>query len=716
MPSGSVPSLHKVRDRIDSFPTHTVNGYGVRAGRTLPFGATLVPGGVNFSVFSSAARSVSVVLYTQGQREPIGEIPIPDEFRIGAAWSVTVFGLEYEEVEYGYRLENRSDAQPGDSCNGGRVVSDPYAKVLTGRDVWGVEPDWTEPYQFRSRLAFDDVDWEGDRPLRLPPADLVVYEAHVRGFTRDSSSGVANPGTYAALIEKIPYLQSLGVNCLELLPVFEFDEFENSRLNAETGERLYNYWGYSTVGFNAPKAGYAATGAFGMQCDEFRHLVKELHRAGIEIMLDVVFNHTAEGNELGPTISFRGLDNMAYYMLTPEGYYYNFSGTGNTFNGNNPVARDFIISCLRYWASEYHIDGFRFDLASILSRDEYGAPMANPPLLESLANDPVLRDCKLIAEAWDAGGLYQVGSFPDYHHWGEWNGRFRDSVRKFLKADGGLVGELATRMAGSPDLYSARGTTASINFITCHDGFTLHDLVSYNGKHNEANGEHNNDGGNDNSSWNCGAEGPTDDPEVQALRLRQMKNAMLLLLTSRGIPMLLAGDEVAQTQLGNNNGYCHDSTLTWFDWSLVERNAELFAFTQGMIKLRADHGVLRSINHPTAEQRAGLEHPEISWHGARPWEPDWSPDGRYLGAMWCGFHPDGGTDLLYVGANSRWEGLDVELPVLEPGLHWAVAADTSRPTPDDVVEPGLRATVGNNRFHVAPHSSFVLVGSSDART
>lgn len=704
---------HLVRDRIDSFPTHTVAGYGVRAGRTLPFGATLVPGGVNFSTFSGSAAAVSVVLYARGEREPVAEIPIPDEFRIGAVWAITVFGLEYEEVEYGYRVTERDDQRPGDRCDRTKVVSDPYAKIISGRDVWGAEPDWTDPYQFRSRLAFDDVDWEDDRPLRLPPEDLVIYEAHVRGFTRDPSSGVANPGTYAGLVEKIPYLRELGVNCVELLPVFEFDEFENSRIVPDTGERLYNYWGYSTVAFQAPKAGYAATGPFGMQCDEFRHLVKELHKAGIEIMLDVVFNHTAEGNENGPTISFRGLDNSTYYMLTPEGYYYNFSGTGNTFAGNNPVVRDFVLSCLRFWASEYHIDGFRFDLASILDRDQHGVPLANPPLLESLANDPVLRDCKLIAEAWDAGGLYQVGSFPDYHHWGEWNGRYRDTVRRFLKGDESQVGDLATRIAGSADLYALRGTRASINFITCHDGFTLADLVSYNGKHNEANGEHNNDGSDDNASWNCGAEGPVADEQVNTLRMRQMKNAMVILLTSRGIPMLLAGDEMGRTQQGNNNGYCHDSPLTWLDWTCAERNAELVRFTRGMITLRAAHPVLRSGDHPTALDRVGCGHPEVSWHGTTAWEPDWSPQGRYLGVMWCGHRPDQvSPDYLYIALNSHWDDREVGLPELPGGMGWSVAVDTARPAPADLMLPGEEEPLGGNRYAVTGRSAVVLVATS----
>ena len=433
----------RVRDRIDSFPTHTVAGYGVRPGRVAPLGATLVPNGVNFAIFTSRATAVSVVLFRIGELEPMAEISIPEDFRIGRVWAITVFGLEYEEVEYGYRVDGPNE-HGWDKFDSTKVLSDPYAKILGGRELWGNVPDYNNVYQHRARLAFDDFDWEGDRPLRTPTSELVVYETHVRGFTRHPSSGVRNPGTYAGLVEKIPYLKQLGVTCVELLPVFEFDEFGNSRLDTETGERLLNYWGYNTVGFFAPKAGYAATGRFGMQGDEFKNLVKTLHAAGIEIMLDVVFNHTAEGNEMGPTISFRGLDNSTYYMLTPEGYYYNFSGTGNTFNSNNPVVRDFIVSCLRYWAAEYHIDGFRFDLAAIMDRDENGVPLANPPLIEALAHDPVLRDCKLVAEAWDAGGLYQVGSFPNYHRWSEWNGRYRDTLRKFLKGEDAVAGDLAT--------------------------------------------------------------------------------------------------------------------------------------------------------------------------------------------------------------------------------------------------------------------------------
>ena len=456
---------------------------------------------------------------------------------------MVVFGLDYENIEYGYRMDGPFNPRTGDRLISTKILSDPYAKALGGRDVWGKQPDWNDIYQHRSRLVLDDFDWEGDQPLEIPSEDLVIYEAHVRGFTKHPSSDVKFPGTFAGLRQKISYLKELGVNCIELLPVYEFDEFENSRVNEATGQLLMQYWGYSTVGFFAPKAGYAATGKLGMQVDEFKHLVKELHRAGIEVFLDVVFNHTAEGNEMGPYISFRGLDNRVYYMLTPDGYYFNFSGTGNTLNCNNPIVRGMVLDCLRYWAAEYHIDGFRFDLAAILGRDPLGYPLPNPPLLETLAFDPVLAKCKLIAEAWDAGGLYQVGSFPAYFRWGEWNGKYRDTMRKFLKGEAGMVSQMAQRLTGSPDLYAGRGATASVNFFIAHDGFTLMDLVSYNEKHNWANGENNNDGGNDNDSWNCGWEGPTDDPGINALRRRQIKNAVSMLMVSQGVPMILMGDE-----------------------------------------------------------------------------------------------------------------------------------------------------------------------------
>jgi glycogen operon protein len=679
--------------RIDFYPTHEIAGYKVRAGRPLPFGATLVPGGVSFSIFSRHATSCTLVLFRTGEREPLAELPFPPEFRIGDVFCIIVFDLEVEEIEYGYRMDGPWDPAHGHRFDKTKVLSDPYARLLSGRNTWGVEPDWSEPYPHRSRLAFDDFDWQGDRPLEIALEDLIIYELHVRSFTRDKSSKVRNPGTYAGLAEKIPYLKQLGVNCVELMPVFEFDEFENSRVNKETGERLMNYWGYSTVGFFAPKAGLAATGQLGMQMDEFKNLIRGLHQEGIEVMLDVVFNHSAEGNEHGPYISFKGIDNQTYYILTPEGYYYNFSGCGNTLNCNNPVVRSFVLDCLRYWASEYHIDGFRFDLASILGRDAFGAPLANPPLLESLAYDPILSKCKLVAEAWDAGGLYQVGSFPAYGRWAEWNGKFRDDMRQFLKGDTGYAGAAATRMLGSPDLYGAnmRGPTASINFITCHDGFTLYDLVAYNGKHNESNGEHNNDGGNDNHSWNCGWEGESSDPAVNELRQRQIKNAAAMLLLSHGVPMLLAGDELGRTQHGNNNNYCHDTELSWIDWTAAKKNAGLLRFFERMIAFRRAHAVLRPKDFLQGRVSSESGLPELSLHGTRAWQADFSPGSRVFALMLDGTQAKGRTvkdEVLYAAFNMYWEALGFEIPAAPAGKKWHVFANTGVASPDDICDPG----------------------------
>ena len=590
-----------------------------------------MPGGVNFAICSRHATSCTLVLFEKGAPAPLAEIPFPDSFRVGNTWCMVVFDIDYERIEYGYRMDGPWDPAAGHRFDSSKILLDPYAKAIGGREVWGEPPDWNDPYPHRGRLIFEDFDWEDDRPLEKPPEDLVIYELHTRSFTRHPSAEVKHPGTYAGLMTKIPYLKELGVNCIELMPIFEFDKFENSRPNPVTGETMYNCWGYSTVGFFAPKTGYAATGPFGMQVDELKNLVKELHRNGIEVMLDVVFNHTAEGNEQGPTLSFRGIDNQTYYMLTPEGYYFNFSGCGNTLNCNNPVVRMMVLDCLRYWAAEYHIDGFRFDLAFILGRDPWGTPLPNPPLLESLAFDPILAKCKLIAEAWDAGGLYQVGSFPAYGRWAEWNGKYRDDIRRFLKGDEGMVPVLAECVQSSPDLYgwNKQGPTASINFITCHDGFTLYDQFAYNDKHNEANGEQNRDGGNDNHSWNCGVEGEMDDPEVNTLRKRMIKNALAILLMSHGVPMILMGDEVGRTQRGNNNIYCHDNDLNWLDWTLLERNADLFNFTRQMIALRKIHPLLRARDF----FGIGPTQADIIWHGTQAWNADWSPGSRALAFM-----------------------------------------------------------------------------------
>lgn len=666
-------------DRIDTLPTIEIAGFQVRPGKPLPFGVSHFHRGLNFSIYTSAGTSCTLVLFNRGELEPFAEIEFPASFRIGDVYCMVVFGLDYEDLEYGFRVDGPYQPGQGHRFDRNAILMDPYSRLISGRDVWGVQPDWDrQKYHYRSRVSFDDFDWEGDRPLEHKPEDLVIYEAHVRGFTQSPTASVSHPGTYAGLAEKIPYLKSLGVNAIELMPVFEFDEFENSRLHPDTGERLYNYWGYSTLGFFAPKAAFAATGAFGMQVDEFKQLVKQLHAAGIEVILDVVFNHTAEGNEHGPTLCFKGLDNRVYYMLTPEGYYFNFSGTGNTLNCNNPVVRSLVLDCLRYWAAEYHIDGFRFDLATILGRDPWGAPLPNPPLLESLAFDPILSSCKLIAEAWDAGGLYQVGSFPAFGRWGEWNGRYRDCARRFLKGDEGQVGEMAQRVQGSPDLYrhSGRSPATSVNFITCHDGFTLADLVSFNDKHNDANGEYNRDGGDDNHSWNCGAEGWTDDPGILGLRQRQMMNAFAILLTSRGVPMFVMGDEFGRSQNGNNNAYCLDSPLTWVNWDLLESNRSLQQFVAALVDFRHRHPSLRQNQFEGPASCIGL--PSVSFHGATPWSPDWSASSRQLAWMFSCDRPEspGVADTVYVIANMAHYATWFDLPSLPDGRAWQFAFNT----------------------------------------
>jgi glycogen operon protein len=703
--------------RIDYYPTHEYMGYRLRPGKPFPFGATLVPGGVNFSIFSRHATSCTLVLFEKHARTPMLEIPFPDSFRIGNVHCMVVFALDCESIEYGYRMDGPHTPGSTHRFDPTKILLDPYAKAVGGRDTWGDEPDWSDSFPHRGRLIFEDFDWEDDRPLETPIEDLVIYEMHVRSFTAHPSSGLKERrrGTYAGLVDRIPYLTDLGVNCVELMPVFEFDEFECSRTDPATGELLLNYWGYSTVGFFAPKAGYASTGAFGMQVDELKNLVKQCHRAGIEVFLDVVFNHTAEGNEKGPTISFRGIDNSTYYMLTPDGYYYNFSGCGNTLNCNNPIVRSLVLDCLRYWASEYHIDGFRFDLAAILGRDPWGAPLANPPLLETLAFDPVLGKVKLIAEAWDAGGLYQLGSFPAYGRWAEWNGRFRDDVRRFVKGDLGLVGRMGQLLQGSPDLYrrGGRGPTASINFITCHDGFTLHDLFSYNGKHNEANGEGNRDGGDDNCSWNCGVEGETDDPGILALRRQLIKNAAAILLVSHGVPMISMGDEVARTQHGNNNAYCHDNELSWFDWRLLEEHQDLRRFFKHLIAFRRTHPVLRPGEHLRNVDYVGSGTADITWHGTRAWAADWSDTSRTIAFMLCGKHAKGGAvkdNTIYVALNSHWAGLPFQLPKAPADNRWCVFANTGMAAPDDICPPGEEKPCENQQeFLVGPRSVVILV-------
>jgi glycogen operon protein len=715
-----------MNQQVNLYPTHRHGDYNLSYGHFFPYGATVTSKAVSFSIHSREAYSCTLVLFHKGALEPFAEIPFPPEFRIGDVFSMAVFDLDPRNLEYGFRFDGPRTA-PGDCFDSNNIVMDPYAKIVGGRDSWGSPPRDGDSYPHRSQVLMDDFDWENDLPIQYAIEDLVIYEVHIRSFTRHPSSRVARPGTYAGFREKIPYLKELGVNCVELMPVFEFDELENDRENPLTQERLYNYWGYSSVGFFAPKSGYA--GEPGQQVNELKALIKELHLNGIEVILDVVFNHTAEGNEHGPTLSFKGIDNRIYYLLTPDGRYYNFSGCGNTFNCNHPIVRGLIINCLRYWVYNYHIDGFRFDLASILGRDMTGAPLANPPLIETLAHDPVMSHCKLIAEAWDAAGLYQVGSFPAYRRWAEWNGKYRDGIRRFLRSEPGVVGAFSQCIQGSPDLYfhGGRGADASINFITCHDGFTLHDLFAYNEKHNEANGEGNRDGSDYNLSWNCGVEGPTDDPEVIALRKRQIKNALTLLMLSRGIPMIYSGDEIGRTQYGNNNNYCHDSELSWLDWRLLEENGDLFGFFRNLIAFRRTHPILRSAEHYRNEDYRGVGYPDISWHGVEAWQPDWSYHSRTLAFLLSRGYLDDDRpkrltgkfefssdrdEFIYVACNMHWEPHSFDVPRLPPSqMSWYVAADTGLEAPNDSFAPGQEPLLETQENVLSrPRSIVVLVG------
>lgn len=657
---------------IDTFPTKSIKGLSYRPGRVFPFGATITDGGVNFSIYSKEATSATLVLFHHSEEKPWVEIELTEEFRIGDVYTIMVFGINEETTEYGYRFDGPFDPEHGLWFDKSKILLDPYAKSVSGRSVWGAPVKEGRQFVHRGQIIREDYDWEGDKPLQIPLRDLVIYEAHVRSFTKHESSGVKYKGTYYGMIDKIPYLKELGVNCIELLPIFEFDEFENSRV--VNGERLYNYWGYSTVDFFAPKAGYAVSARLGLEADELKNMIRKFHESGIEVILDVVFNHTAEGNEKGPYISYRGIDNRTYYLLTPDGYYYNFSGCGNTMNCNNAVVRGCILDCLRYWVSNYHIDGFRFDLASILSRDGNGAPMMSPPLLETLAHDAVLGRTKLIAEAWDAGGLYQVGSFPSWNRFSEWNGKYRDCLRKFIKGGAECAPELYNRIKGSPDLYYTRSSKASINFVTCHDGFSLYDLVSYNDKHNEANGENNNDGCNDNDSWNCGAEGDTTDAYINELRLRQMENMLTVLLTSRGVPMLLSGDEFANTQFGNNNAYCQDNDISYLDWSRLDKFKDLNKYVKVLLEIRHKHPVLRSDDYNF--DKNGTGYPELSFHSLVPWEFDHDSPSlafAYMFAEEAAKFKTKKDAFIYVAVNAHWEDHTFGLPVLPSGMQWHVA-------------------------------------------
>ena len=651
-------------------PLETISGFQVRPGFFRFFGATVIPGGVNFTIQSHGATSCELLLFHKGEEEPFAVLPFPEHYKIGFVYSMIVFGFDIEEYEYAYRLDGPYDEKQGLRFDPAKILLDPYARSVTGQSHCGCVNHTSHGY--RARVTHNNFDWGDSRHAQIPMEDLIIYELHVRGFTQDSSSGVKCPGTFRGLEEKIPYLKELGINAVELMPIFEFDEMRNARLIDEN--QLIDYWGYNPVSFFSPNSSYASKKEENNEGTELKHLIRTLHANGIDVILDVVFNHTAEGNELGPCFSFKGFDNNIYYMLTPDGYYYNFSGCGNTLNCNHPVVRELILDCLRYWVTDYRVDGFRFDLASILGRNEDGSPMSQPPLLQSLAFDPILGNVKLIAEAWDAGGLYQVGSFPSWRRWVEWNGRYRDDMRRFLKGDDGLHETALKRILGSPDLYNPqyRGGNASVNFLTCHDGFTLCDLYSYNQKHNEANGWNNTDGCDDNHSWNCGEEGETSNPETLRLRLKMMQNACALLMCSRGTPMFLSGDEFADTRFGNNNPYCQDNEISWLDWSLLSKNQALFAFFQYMIAFRKQHPAIRRNLEPSY-----TSYPSMSGHGLTPEPPVPSSDSHTACVMFAGFdEKTGQEDLVFLAVNAHWIAKQLVLPSLPNGYVWKIAVNT----------------------------------------
>jgi isoamylase len=692
----------------------------VQAGNPLPIGGAHQQGeGVNFVLFSRHATGVRLEFYVNpDDASPSRIIDLdPVRHRTGDVWHVWVRGIPPGQL-YGYRVAGPYRPEEGHRFNPHKLLLDPYARAIAGVENWDFLA--ARGYDSSSELADlsfstvddaattpkciftqDHFDWEMDATPKHSASDTIIYETHVRGFTIHPSSGVAHPGTFAGLTEKIPYLQGLGVTAIELMPVLEFNENESSRLNPITGERLKNYWGYNPVAFFAPKQSYRIGGAHGQQIEEFREMVKAFHRAGIEVILDVVLNHTAENDELGPTICLRGLENSIFYMLQENGrrYYKNFSGVGNTLNANHPVVREFVRNVLRYWVMHMHVDGFRFDLASVLGRDEHGEILPNAPLLEGIAEDPILRDVKIIAEAWDAGGAYQVGGFSTTR-WMEWNGRFRDDVRRFWVGDAG-IGSFASRICGSSDLYqiSGKGPDSSLNFVTCHDGLTLNDLVSYKQKHNGENGESGRDGTDANYSDNCGVEGPSQDPGVDGMRKRLIKNFLLTLFISRGVPMLLGGDEFRRTQRGNNNAYCQDNEVSWFDWSLLEKHKEIHRFTRGMIAFRRAHPVLRRENFYTDE--------EIKWFAPNGATPPWAdPWQKSFACLILGqTEPD-----LFLLFNAYTSSVDFYLPALPTGKIWRLAVDTSRAAPDDLFDSGKEPSIqGQISFRLEPRSSAILL-------
>jgi len=707
------------RDAEGNLAKTPATPFAVEAGRAHRIGPTVEAEGVNFSVYSERATAVELLLFDRADApEPVQTIPLdPATNHTPPFWHVFVRGLR-PGFYYAYRVDGPTDTRGrGDRFNDRKVLVDPYARGISTA-VWdraaACTPDDNLATSLRGAvIGTAGYDWEGDVPLNRPMSETVIYEMHVGGFTRDRSSGSLCPGTFLAVAEKIPYLRALGVTAVELLPVFQFDPTEYGGTNPLTGGQLVNYWGYSTVGFFAPHSGYCVRYAEAQHIAEFRDMVKALHRAGIEVILDVVFNHTSEGNHQGPTMHMRGFENPTYYYLTPQDrqYYMDYSGTGNTVNCNHPVTKKFIIECLEFWVREMHVDGFRFDEGSILSRGEDGAPLRYPPVIWDIELSETLANTKVIAEAWDAAGLYQIGYFPGVR-WAEWNGRYRDDVRQFVRGDAGLVGAVAARLSGSADLYQAgnRSPMSSINFITAHDGFTLHDLVTYNEKHNDANGEGNRDGINDNDSANGGIEGETDDLVVNEYRDRQIKNFAAILFLSQGVPMMLGGDEIRRTQNGNNNAFCQDSALSWYDWSRSVTYVDTLRFFQHLIAFRAQHPALRREAYPTGATNArGLA--DLAWHGAELLAPGWKdPNSRVLA---CTLGASDNGEDLHIILNMDPGAVPFQLPPV-PGRRWYRAVDTALTSPDDCMAPGSEVLVETDGYFATSHSVVVPVSKEFA--
>jgi len=691
----------------------------IRVGSPLPLGTQESEGGVNFSIFSRDASRVRLELFVHPEdAEPARVFDLDSKCnRTGDVWHIWIEGIVTGQF-YAYRMDGPYEPSKGHRFNFNRLLLDPLATAISLLPPWDfasargydssaperdLAPSKLDNSASMPKCVFDNepFEWAGDQPLRHPWSETVIYEAHVRGFTIHPNSGVDHPGTYRGLTEKIPYLKKLGVTAVELMPVQEFNETSVTRRNPQTSDPLRNYWGYDPVVFCAAKASYGSPGGLGRQKVEFKEMVHAFHQANIEVILDVVFNHTAEGDEMGPTLCFRGIDNAIFYTLAGDRRYYkDYTGTGNTINANHPVVRDHILASLRYWMVEMHVDGFRFDLASVLGRDESGKLIANAPLLERIAEDPILRDVKIIAEAWDAAGAYEVGSFSE-RRWAEWNGRYRDDVRRFWRGDDGMLGSFASRICGSADIYtkSGKGPSGSINFVTCHDGFTLNDLVSYRYKHNEANGENNHDGANCNFSDNCGTEGGTMDPGIEALRKCQIKNFLLTLLISRGVPMLLGGDEFRRTQGGNNNAYCQDNVTSWHDWSNLEKHREILHFTRDMIAFRHAHPIL-------SKERFYAD-AEIQWCGSQGGLPNWADPKEKQFA--CLIHEDDESKICLM-FNAGGNAVNFVLPPGRPGFRWSLAVDTSRTTPHDLFAEGEEPLCEDSlTYHLQSRSSAILL-------